>query len=148
MVINVSKSFEFSPALGELIINAFGRIGVRPTELTAAHLYQGRLSANFVLSEWANTQPNLWEVDLIEVPLLQGVPTYAVAAETVMILDAVITYGSPETDRVIQPVSRTEYMSYPTKLDQGFPTIFWFDRLVSPTITLWQVPAEDRKSVV
>jgi len=38
------------------------------------------------------------------------------------------------------PVSRTEYASYPNKEQQGFPTVFWFDRLVSPTITLWPVP--------
>ena len=23
---------------------------------------------------------------------------------------------------------------------QGFPTVFWFDRLISPTITIWPVP--------
>lgn len=140
MVINVSKTFEFNPNLGELIINAFGRIGVRPTELTPAHMYQGRLSANFVLVEFSNRQPNLWEVDLQIVPLLEGTATYTVPAETVMILDTVISYGSPETDRVIQPVSRTEYMSYPNKEEEGFPTVFWFDRLISPTITLWPVP--------
>lgn len=38
------------------------------------------------------------------------------------------------------PISRTEYASYPNKTQQGFTTVFWFDRLINPTITLWPVP--------
>ena len=38
------------------------------------------------------------------------------------------------------PISRTEYASYPNKSQQGFTTVYWFDRLLSPTITLWPVP--------
>jgi len=41
------------------------------------------------------------------------------------------------------PISRTEYASYPNKEQQGFPTVFWFDRLLSPTVTLWPVPNTD-----
>jgi hypothetical protein len=41
------------------------------------------------------------------------------------------------------PISRTEYASYPNKEQQGFPTVFWFDRLLSPTVTLWPVPNVD-----
>jgi hypothetical protein len=38
------------------------------------------------------------------------------------------------------PVSRTEYASYTNKQSQGAPSVFWFDRLLSPTVTLWPVP--------
>ena len=38
------------------------------------------------------------------------------------------------------PVSRSEYATYPNKEQQGFPTSFWFDRLINPTVTLWPVP--------
>lgn len=138
--VNVSKRFDFSPSLGEIVISAFGRINIRPAELTQSHMYIARQAANFLLSEWSNLQPNLWEVGLQQMPLLAGTGTYSVQAETVMILDTVISYGSPSQDRVILPVSRTEYMAYPSKAQQGFPTVFWFDRLVSPTITLWPVP--------
>lgn len=31
-------------------------------------------------------------------------------------------------------------MSYPNKEQEGTPSVFWFDRLISPTITLWPVP--------
>jgi len=70
--------------------------------------------------------------------------TYSVDPTTVMILDAYITIGSlgstQEIDRIILPISRTEYASYPNKQNPGFPTTYWFDRLISPTVTLWPVP--------
>lgn len=140
MTINTSETYDFNPTLGGLMLNAFGRCQVRPSELTQSHLFQGQLSANFVLSEFSNLQPNLWEVELRCTPLVQGTKTYSVPAETVMILDLFISYSSPTIDRYIYPVSRTEYASYPNKTQQGFPTVFWFDRLVAPTITLWPVP--------
>ena len=70
-------------------------------------------------------------------------PTYSVDPSTVVILDAymgIVQTGSPEIDRIILPVSRTEYASYPNKLQTGFSTTFWFDRLISPTVTLWPAP--------
>ena len=57
-----------------------------------------------------------------------------------MILDVFIRYGNPATDRSMYPISRTEYSTYPNKDSQAFPTVYWFDRLVSPTITLWPTP--------
>lgn len=113
---------------------------MRRTELTQSHMQDLRNSANFLLAEWSNQTPNLWEVGLISVPLIEGTATYTVSPQTVMILDAYITYGSPTTDRIILPISRTDYASYPNKTQEGFPTVFWFDRLLSPTITLWMVP--------
>jgi hypothetical protein len=82
---------------------------------------------------------NLWCVDLVTVNLVEGQATYAVNGNTVMVLDAYTTTASGP-DRVIMPISRTEYASYPNKAQQGFPTSYWYDRLISPTLTLWPVP--------
>lgn len=70
------------------------------------------------------------------------VATYSVDPNTVMILDAYMTDPSSgaNVDRIILPISRTEYASYPNKQQQGFPTVFWFDRLIAPTVTMWPVP--------
>lgn len=94
--------------------------------------------ANFLLSEISNLQPNLWTVDLISTVLVQGTATYSVSAQTAMILDVYINDGS--NDRLIFPISRTEYASYPNKTTQSPPTVFWYDRLISQTITLYPVP--------
>jgi len=78
--------------------------------------------------------------------------TYSVDPNTVVILDAyceTTTNSAQPIDRIILPVSRTEYASYPNKQQTGFPTTFWFDRLISssrstgspgPSVTLWPVP--------
>lgn len=72
-----------------------------------------------------------------------GVSTFAVDPNTVVMLDAYMTdQSSGQTiDRVILPISRTEYASYPNKQQQGVSTVYWFDRLLAPTVTLWPVPA-------
>jgi hypothetical protein len=71
-----------------------------------------------------------------------SISTYSVDPNTVMILDAYVTntQTGENIDRIILPISRTEYASYPNKEQSGFPTVFWFDRLISPTVTLWPVP--------
>ena len=136
-----SGSYNFAPSLGEVVLTAFSRIGIRRTEILETHLQDAKQEANLLLAKMSNLQPNLWTVDQQALPLLQGVATYTVPAETVMILDAFVRYGTGNSiDRTIYPVSRSEYSTYPNKFIQAFPTVFWFDRLISPTITIWQVP--------
>jgi hypothetical protein len=137
-----SSTYTFNPSLGELTLYAFNLCQIRPTSLVQEHMQSARMATNMMLATWSNQGVNLWAVDLVTTPVTQGVSTYAVDANTVMILDAymVTTGGGSNTDRIIMPVSRTEYASYPNKAQQGFPTSFWFDRLISPTVTLWPVP--------
>ena len=137
-----SGTYSFSPSLGELTLYSFNLCGIRNTALLQEHMEAARMSSNLMLSRWSNQGVNLWAVDLVTVPLVAGQSTYSVDANTVMILDAYlgITNSGPEIDRIIMPISRTEYASYPNKSQQGFTTVYWFDRLLSPTITLWPVP--------
>lgn len=134
----VSGTYLFSPSLGEVVLGAFARIGIRRTEIKQTHLADARIEANLLLAKISNLQPNLWTVDLLNVALVQGTATYTVPAETVMVLDAYVNYGG--ADRSIYPISRSEYATYPNKTQQGTPSVFWFDRLIAPTITLWTVP--------
>lgn len=133
-----SGTYDFNPALGEIVLYAYMNIGIRPAAVLQEHMESARMATNMMLSRWANQGVNLWAVDLITTPLVEGQATYAVDPNTVMILDAYTTAGGP--DRVIMPISRTEYASYPNKTQQGFPTSFWFNRLISPEVTLWPVP--------
>jgi len=137
-----SGTYTFNPSLGELTLYAYNLIGLRNTSLVQEHMQTARMATNLLLARWSNQGVNLWAVDLETVPLVQGTSTYNVPADTVMILDAYITIaqGNSNTDRIILPISRTEYASYPNKEQQGFPTTYWFDRLLDPTITLWPVP--------
>lgn len=122
-------------------MTAFDRIQVRPSEITQAQLQRAIMEMNLALVKLNNLQPNLWTVDLQSIPLVQGSATYSVPAETTMILDLFIRYGSPPAvDRYLQPISRTEYAAIAVKTTQGFPSQFWFDRLIAPTITFYLVP--------
>ena len=138
-----SGTYTFDPSLGELTLYAFNLIGIRNTSLVQEHMHSAKMATNMMLANWANRGVNLWAVDLVTTPLVQGQATYTVDQSTVMILDAymaTVNSGGVEIDRIILPVSRTEYASYPNKDQQGFTTTFWFDRLISPSVTLWPVP--------
>jgi hypothetical protein len=137
-----SGTYNFAPGLGELVIYSYQNIGVRPTALLQEHMDSARMATNMMLARWANQGVNLWCVDLVTTPLVTGQTTYPVDGTTVMILDAYIEEEN-NIDRIIMPVSRTEYSSYPNKQQEGFPTVFWFDRLISPTVTIWPVPNVD-----
>ena len=140
-----SGTYVFNPSLGEICLYSYQNIGVRPASVLQEHMEVARMATNMMLANWSNRGVNLWCVDLITTPLVQGTATYAVDANTVMILDAYIV--SDSIDRIILPISRTEYASYPNKAQQGFPTTFWFDRLISPTVTLWPVPDGSQTSL-
>ena len=149
-----SNTYAFNPGLGELTLYAYNLIGVRNTAVLQEHMEAARMATNMLLARWSNQGVNLWCVDLITTPLVTGQSTYDVDGNTVMILDAYVQNddSGANIDRIILPVSRTEYASYPNKEQQGFPTVYWFDRLISasrstgsngPTVTLWPVPNTD-----
>ena len=135
-----SGTYDFNPALGEIVLYAYQNIGVRPSSVLQEHMEAARMATNMMLSRWSNQGVNLWAVELVTVPLVAGQSKYDVDSNTVMVLDAYTNTGTGTIDRVIMPISRTEYASYPNKSQQGFPTSYWFDRLISPSITLWPVP--------
>jgi len=146
---STSNAYTFNPSLGELTIYAYQLIGVRPTALLQEHIDVARVATNMMFTRWSNQGVNLWQVTSTTQALTQGTATYSVSANTVVILDAYVTVtnGSVNTDRIILPISRTEYLSFPNKAQQGFPTTYWFNRLLSPTITLWPVPDGNEASL-
>jgi hypothetical protein len=149
-----SGTYNFNPGLGELTLYAYNLIGIRNTAVLQEHMQAARMATNMLLARWSNQGVNLWCVDLVTTPLVTDQSTYAVDPSTVMILDAYVANDQTgaNIDRIILPISRTEYASYPNKEQQGFPTVYWFDRLISssrstgsagPSVTLWPVPNTD-----
>ena len=137
-----SNTYTFAPSLGEITLYSYNLIGLRNTSLLAEHMEAARMAANMLLGRWSSQGVNLWTVDLKTIVLVQGQTTYTVPDNTVVMLDAYVTTGTGTSaiNRLILPISRTEYASYPNPLQQGFPTTYWFDRLISPSVTLWPVP--------
>lgn len=137
-----SGTYAYNPSLGELTLYAFNLCGIRNTALVQEHMESARMASNLLLGRWSSQGVNLWCVDLVSVPLIAGQATYSVPANTIAMLDAYVVQnsGGASINRLILPISRSEYASYPNPTQQGFPTTYWFDRLLSPTVTLWPVP--------
>lgn len=55
-----------------------------------------------------------------------------------------IYFDQPTTqgtgDRLLSTLSRSSYMAVSTKMTTGYPSGYYYDGLISPTITLWPVP--------
>lgn len=139
---NTSGTYNFAPGMGEAVLYAYGLCGVRRTALTQQHFEDARMATSMMMLRWSSKGVNLWQVELAQIPLCKGQSTYSVPSNTIVMLDAYITLntGAAGIDRLILPISRTEYASYANKQQQGFSTTFWFDRLLAPTVTLWPVP--------
>lgn len=116
--------------------------GIRPTALLQEHMESARMAANFVLGDWANKGVNLWKVESVTVPFVQGTNSYSVSPNLVEILDLYMTIGSgsSSTNRYLLPVGRTEWVSYPNPQQQAVPTVYWHYRTLSPTINFYPTP--------
>lgn len=137
-----SGTYAYAPSIGELTLSAFERIQLRLPSLRQEHFRTARNEVNLMQASMSNLQPNLWKVETGSINLVSGTATYSIDARTVMILDAYLSLNnglSTQTDRYITPISRSEYASYAAKFTSGQPTTYWFDRLISPTLTTWPV---------
>jgi hypothetical protein len=133
-----SGTTNFNPGIGTLALNAFSRCQVKRTEILAEHMENAWMESNLLQADWAADGIIWWTVELINQPLTQGVSTYSVPLNVVSVLDVYINNGS--MNRLIFPFSRTDYASLAEPTEQGFPTTFWWNRVIPSTITLWPVP--------
>lgn len=133
-----SGTYAYSPEIAELADEVFERCGLDPASLTARHMRSARRSLQLMFSEWANEGIMLWAVEAISLPLVAGTATYNLNARTNGILDAYIRRSGIDT--VVDPMGRDEYANIPDKTQQGLPTQYYFNRQVTPTLSLWLVP--------
>lgn len=146
-----SGTTNFLPSVGELVLNAYSRIGYRRAEVDEEQMINARMMTNLMLADWSIDVPNLWKVSLVTQTLLNGVATYNVDPSTIMILDAYVGTSNGDgtyTDIIILPISRSAYAAFPDKTQAGRSTTYWFDRLLSPTITTWPVTDQDNTYVL
>ena len=106
-VVPSSGTTGFAPSLGEMVLEAFARVQIRPTSLTADHFSQARMSANLMQAEWSNVgMPLLFKIPdaPLQIPLLPGVSKYQAPADIIAPLDATITLYTPGTGQNFTPV--------------------------------------------
>jgi hypothetical protein len=134
----ISGTFNYAPTIGTLTLIAFSRCGIKRTAILAEHMSNAFEEANLQQASWGSDGITFFTVDKVVQPLTQGVSTYTVPANVVSVLDVYIGNGS--SNRLIFPFSRTDFASLAEPNEQGFPTVFWYNRALTPTLTLWPVP--------
>jgi hypothetical protein len=140
-----SGTYNFSLSNADVLIEGFGRCGVRRTSLLAEHMQDGRRAINLAMVTFSNKQPNLWTSEEQTLDLEEGVISYDLPARSVMILSCFLRTGSGTTqqDRICWPISQFDYASLPNKNSQGYPSQYWFDRQINPTISFYLAPDLD-----
>jgi hypothetical protein len=73
-------------------------------------------------------------------------PSLTDVQSTIDILSAVIRRDS--VDQQISPIGRAEYLHIPNKATQGRASQFFFDRQITPTVTIWEVPENSTDQLV
>ena len=98
-----------------------------------------RRSMNLMFADWANRGLNMWTVTQATKAITSGTATYSFDSTYVDLLEVVLR-NSSGTDFTLSQMSRGEYLTIPNKTSSGQPSQYFFDRQVTPTITLWSTP--------
>lgn len=124
----VSGTSTFNLDLNNLVEEAFERCGAELR--TGYDLRTARRSLNLLTIEWANRGINLWTLEKIEIPLVQGQITYDLPVDTIDLLDHVVRTGTGQnqTDINITRISESTYITIPNKNAQGRPIQVWINR--------------------
>lgn len=151
----VSGTSTFNLDLNNLVEEAFERCG---SELrTGYDLRTARRSLNLLTIEWANRGINLWTLEQLSIPLVQGQITYDLPVDTIDLLDHVVRTGTGQnqTDINITRISESTYLTIPNKNAQGRPIQVWVNRQSGavypdglttetkyPQINVWPAPEQ------
>ncbi len=139
-------TYAYGPATSNLMLTAFNRCLIRRTEITAQHLADAENEANLVQVEWSSRQPNLWTTELYTTALTEGTATYTLPARMIAIQAAYLSIddgSGSSTDQILWALSTFEFSAIPDKTQEAVPNSYWYDRTITPQITLWPVPNED-----
>lgn len=139
-----SGSRDFNLDVAEAIEEAYERIGLEMR--TGYDAKTARRSMNLMFAEWANRGLNLWTVANGTTTVTQGTAQYTLEEDVVDILDMALRRSG--TDYEMERISRSNYLDFPNKSDQGRPSQFYFDRQIAPVINLWQVPENSTDQLI
>ena len=140
----VSGSVNFELDVAEYVEEAFERCGLEVR--TGYDLTTARRSLNLMLAEWANRGLNQWTIAQRTQALTSGTRTYALSADVIDILSAVVTRSG--TDFALTRVSRDDDLNIPKKSTEGRPTQFFLDRQVTPSLRIWPTPENSTDVIV
>jgi len=139
-----SGSRDFNLDVAEIIEEAYERCGLEVR--TGYDARTARRSMNLMFADWANRGINLWTVRQGTITLTSGQATETLATDVVDLLEVVVRRSG--TDYDLSKISRGDYLSVPNKTTTGRPSQYYFNRQVTPEITLWPTPENNTDELV
>ena len=131
-----SSSTNFELAVDDYIEEAFERCGLEIR--TGYDLKTAKRSLNLMLADWANRGLNQWTIEQRTRALTASDGEYSLGTDVIDILSVVVRRSS--TDFNMTRISRSEFLSIPTKTTTGRPTQYFLDRQITPNLKIWPVP--------
>lgn len=139
-----SGSRDFDLDVADIIEEAYERCGLEVR--TGYDSKTARRSLNLMFADWANRGLNLWTVKQGTQALTQGTATYTFTADYADLLEVVVRRNG--VDYELDRMSRGDYLTLPNKTTQGRPSQYYFNRQISPEITLWATPDNSTDTLV
>ena len=142
-----TATFDKTFAIDEIIEEAFERIGQQ--NVAGYQLKNARRTLNILLQEWGNRGIHYWEVDELNMDLIEGQSDYdffrsaadgTSAGSTPAsvfgmsdVLEAQLRSNRTSTDQSDSPmtkVDRSTYAGFSNKLSKGTPNQYWVERFI------------------
>ena len=142
MAVSGSRNFDLDVA--DIIEEAYERCGLEVR--TGYDMKTARRSMNLMFADWANRGLNLWTVKQGTQALTAGTATYAFTPDYTDLLEVVIRRTG--TDYELDRMSRGDYLTIPNKTTEGRPSQYFYNRQVSPELTLWPVPDNSTDTLI
>lgn len=142
MATSGTYTFGVDTPIIDIVTEAYERVGMLATELSANHFDIARRSLSYLFVSWANQGPNLFAVDQLTYAITAGTITQTLPVETVSVLQAIwrTGTGATQSDLVLTGISRSDYFALPNKNTEATrPTQYYLQRVTTPTLYLYPV---------
>ena len=133
-----SGTYTFSPEIAEICDEAFERCGIDPASLIHKHVISARRSLSYVFTTWATRGIHLWTVAQTTETLVSSTASYSAPTGCIALLDVAVR-DSSGNDYALTPLGREGYFAISDKDQEGVPTSFWYERVLTPKIWTWPV---------
>ena len=142
-----TTTFDKTFAIDEIIEDAFERIGLN--SVAGYQMKSARRSLNILFQEWGNRGIHYWEIDELDLDLIEGQAEYdffrssgdgTSATSTPNgvygisdVLEAQLRSNRTQTTQSDSPmtkVDRSTYAGFSNKLSKGTPNQYWVERFI------------------
>ena len=142
-----TATFDKTFAIDEIVEESFERIGLQ--NVAGYQLKSARRSLNILFQEWGNRGIHYWEIDELDLDLIEGQAEYdffrssddgTSATSTPAnvfgmsdVLEAQLRSNRTQTTQSDSPmtkVDRSTYAAFSNKLSKGTPNQYWVERFI------------------